>query len=260
MPKFDLGTVFARFFKLVAENFALFLVIGLAGSILPAMAVTYVTTSILDVSQDLSAYAKLDAGGWLIFGAAVLVLFVLNLMTVSAITEVAILRAIGKPVSSSALIGSSLRNALPLFVVGLLTSLFIVLGFVVLIVPGVFLATCLCVAVPAYVGQPNLGIWGAVMKSFELTRGNRWWLVLIGIVLIVASMIVGAAFGGVMVGLAMSGGNLSNVVRSLPYQLANSALSGVSNLVGYVLAAAIYVCLREVKEKLSPENAASVFS
>lgn len=259
MPKFDLGTVFSRFFKLVGENLALFIVVGLIGVVLPSVAVSYVMVSVLNLSGSFASYSALDANAYLILGVAVLALIVFNLMTLSAITEVAIVRAVGKPVDIGVILGNGLRNALPLLAISILVTLFMMLGLILLIIPGIYLMICLCVAIPAYVGQPGIGIWGAIMKSFELTRGNRWWILLIGVVLFIASMILGGALGGVMLGFAMSGGSLDGM-QTLPYQMANSAVSGISNLVGYIFAAATYVTLRESKEKLSPENAASVFS
>ncbi|MBW8735260.1 MAG: glycerophosphoryl diester phosphodiesterase membrane domain-containing protein, partial [Asticcacaulis sp.] len=126
-------------------------------------------------------------------------------------------------------------------------------------IPGIFLAICLCVAIPAYVGQPGVGAWGAIQKSFELTRGNRWWLLLIGIVLFFAYMIIAGTLGVAIVGIAMTSGDIHQM-NSLPVQIANAFVSGITNLLGYIFAAATYVTLRESKEKLAPDNAAEVFS
>jgi len=260
MPRFDIGVVFGRFFKLIGQNFGLFAVIGLIGVILPGIAAAVVSQMIIGAPTVWTeAFRRFDgtvvAG---IFGIG-LVALVINLMTVSAITETAILRAVDKKVEVGALLGNALRNVLPLLAISILVGIFIVLGLVVLVIPGLFLILCLWVAIPAYVGQPGLGIWGAVMKSFELTRGNRWWLLLIGIVLIIISMMVSGTIGVAMIGFAMSSGDVHQVT-SLPVQIANVSVSSVMRLLGYIFTAALYVTLRESKEKLSPDNAAEVFS
>jgi hypothetical protein len=261
MPRFDIGVVFGRFFKLLGENFGLFAIIGLIGTVLPAVASSLISQSLVGTTQVWSeAFQSFGPASIAILCAVVLFAFAINLMTLSAITEVAILRAVDKPVQPGALLGNAFRNIIPIFVISLLVGIFVVLGFIILIIPGIFLAICLCVAVPAYVGQPGIGIWGAIQKSFELTDGNRWWLLLIGIVIFVAAMIIGGAFGMLMLGVALAGGNISNVATSLPVEIANAFLSGIMNLLSYIFAAATYVTLRESKEKLSPDNAAEVFS
>lgn len=261
MPRFDIGVVFGRFFKLIGENFGLFAIIGLIGVVLPAIGGSIVAQNFIGAPAAWSeSFQHLGAPAIAAFAGVGLVAIVINLMTVSAITETAILRAVDKKVDAGALLGSGLRNVLPLFVISVLVAIFIVLGLIVLVIPGIFLALCLCVAVPAYVGQPGLGIWGAVMKSFELTRGNRWWLLLIGIVLFFASMIVGGTLGVAMIGFAMSSGDVSHAATSLPVQIANAFISGVMRLLSYIFAAATYVTLRESKERLAPANAAEVFS
>ncbi len=260
MPRFDIGVVFGRFFKLIGQNFGLFAVIGFIGIVLPGIAATILGQMIIGAPTVWTeAFRRFDSSA---IAAAIgigLVAVVVNLMTVSAITETAILRAVDKKVEAGALLGSALRNVLPLLVVWILVAVFVALGFIALIIPGIFLALCLCVAIPAYVGQPGLGIWGAVMKSFELTRGNRWWLLLIGIVVGFASMVIGGTIGAAMLGFAMSSGDVHQIT-SLPVQIANTVLSSIMRLFGYVFAAATYVTLRESKEKLSPDNAAEVFS
>ena len=260
MPRFDIGVVFGRFFKLIGQNFGLFAIIGFIGVVLPGIAASILGQMIIGAPMVWTeAFRRFDSTA---IGAAAgigLVALVINLMTVSAITETAILRAVDKKVQAGAILGNALRNALPLLVIFILVGIFVTIGFIFLIIPGIFLILCLWVAIPAYVGQPGLGIWGAVMKSFELTRDNRWWLLLIGIVLIVISMMVNGTIGVAMIGFAMSSGDVHQVT-SLPVQIASAFVSGIMRLLGYVFTAALYVTLRESKEKLSPDNAAEVFS
>jgi hypothetical protein len=260
MPRFDIGVVFSRFFQLIGQNFGLFAVIGFIGIVLPGIAATIVGQMIIGAPTVWTeAFQRFDGTAIAGLGGIGLVALVINLMTVSAITETAILRAVGKKVETGALLGSALRNVIPLFVISLLVVIFVALGCIALIIPGIFLALCLWMAIPAYVGQPGLGIWGAVMKSFELTRGNRWWLLLIAIILFFASMMINGTIGVALIGFAMSSGDVHQVT-SLPVQIANAVVGGITRLLGYIFAAATYVTLRESKEKLSPDNAAEVFS
>lgn len=257
MPKFDLGTVFSRFFKLVGENAGLFFAIGVIGNIVPAVAVTYAMFATLGLSfQGKADFSQFTPDNFGYFGGAGLIIFIMSLVTLSMITEVAILRAVGKTPNLATVLGHGFRNILPIIAISILIFLLLVAGMVLLIVPLFFWAICTCVAVPCYVGEPGRGIFGSISRSFELTKGNRWWLLLIFFVAIVAETIGSSALGAAIPMLAQPG----NEAMLMPLQLLNAVFSGVLSLLGNIFITAIYVCLRESKEKLSPENAASVFS
>ena len=78
-------------------------------------------------------------------------------------------------------------GALPrLLVLGLLATIGLVAGFLLLIVPGIWLAVAWSLAVPALLfekGSP----WQALRRSFQLVQG-RWWAIcgvlLVGVVLV----------------------------------------------------------------------------
>ncbi|MBW8735338.1 MAG: hypothetical protein JF571_13745, partial [Asticcacaulis sp.] len=186
MPTFSFGAAFDRFFKLFGQNFALFAVIGLIGNVAPILAASFY----------LSVYLHLIPGGWserfqnptaesfwivLLVSAGV---GAINLIGLSMITETAILRAVGKKVRLGEIFVHGVTNILPLFGQYIQIGLTVGLGFILLIIPGIFWAICTWVAVPAYVGQPGLGVSGAYTRSFELTKGHRWSLFLIGLVLV----------------------------------------------------------------------------
>jgi len=257
MPKFDLGTVFSRFFKLVSENIGLFLAIGVIGNIVPAVAITYAMFATLGLSfhgtTDFSQFTSANFG---YFGGAGLIIFIMSLVTLSMITEVAILRAVGKTPNLATVLGHGFRNILPIIAISILIFLLLIAGMILLIVPFFFWAICTCVAVPSYVGEPGRGIIGSIKRSFELTKGSRWWLLLIFFVAIVVEMIASSAVGAAMLMITLPG----NEAMLMPLQLLNAVFSGFLSLLGSIFISAIYVCLRESKEKLSPENAASVFS
>jgi hypothetical protein len=90
---------------------------------------------------------------------------------------------------------------LPLIGAGLLAGLGIALGFVLLIVPGLFLLTIWAVVAPVVVLE-RPGVVAALGRSRELVRGHGWQvfgvILLFFLILIVASAIlgaIGAAFG-----------------------------------------------------------------
>lgn len=255
MP-FTFGNAFNRFFRLLGGNFVPFAIVGLICTIAPSMALVYTQATYMGINQGdptwLQKLAHFTPQLWAFAGVGWLVMLLFNLMSVSAITEISILRSVDKPVNYAAVIGNALKNALPLLIVEILTVLLLVFGFILLIIPGFFFMLCTCVAVPAYVGQPSIGIVGALQKSFALTRNHRWALLLLFIVMGILSSIL----SGALVGTTMS---LPGGMMSMPALLARGFISGIIALLGHVLAASVYVSLREDKEKTTPDAAASVF-
>jgi len=171
-------------------------------------------------------------------------------------------RAVDKKVELGRILGRGLAHALPLLGVSILVGLTVIGGMVLLIVPGIIWALGTCVAVPAYVGQPGLGIGGAVQRSFELTRNNRWMLLVIFIV----ALVVESAISGTCTAVMGRFGTVPFIVPQIGsltpdlfVALFQIILSSLLSLVGHVFIVAIYVCLRESKEKASPSQTAAVF-
>lgn len=174
---FGVGRVIARTFSawrrhvlifslltLVAD-LPIFLVSALGG--VPVPGITAPNANPFDGAAA-GAPATLPAGFWLAYLATML-LFVVE---AGAITHGVINHLAGKRVSLGAMIATGFRRLLPLVVVGLLCYLMVSIGLVLLIVPGVFLACALAAAIPAVVVE-RPGIFGAIRRSFALTKGKR---------------------------------------------------------------------------------------
>lgn len=252
MTTFSFGAAFDRFFKLFGENAVLFCIIGLIGNAAPILAASYYLDAYLHLlpngwSQRFQGVTT--EGFWIILLVSIGV-GAINLVSLSMITETAILRAVGKKVRLGAIFANGLSNILPLFGLYLQVGLTVGLGFILLIVPGIIWAICTWVAVPAYVGQPGLGVSGAYSKSFALTKGHRWSLFLVGFVLMLIAVLAEVGLGYLLplVGLP-----------ELAQQLIASGYDAVETLVGNVFTVAVYVTLRESKDKLTPGQTAAVF-
>ncbi len=76
---------------------------------------------------------------------------------------------------------AGLRRWLPVLGVALLSYVITVIGFVFLVVPGVFLACALAAALPAAAAE-RPGVFGALSRSFALTKGNRLAVLVVGLV------------------------------------------------------------------------------
>jgi uncharacterized membrane protein len=134
-------------------------------------------------------------------------LVVLNLVATAATVFIVSESYLGRPISAR----EALRRSTPyvgrILIVSLLMTLAVGLGFLLLLVPGVILAVGLVLAIPAVVLEPRTSASGALSRSWELTRGARWRIFGLGVVLLVlsAGMLSGGGSVGVVTVIAIGG-------------------------------------------------------
>ena len=135
---FSFGAVWGRFFKLIAENFVAFLLLTVLLVFLPQLIWQYGMYSVFHITAmnwmrhvgELGAAGMTGGiGGWLI-------MLLLSLVYLCSVTEVAIVRAIGKPVKLGEVLGHAVGNMIPAFIIMLATLIVFMLGFAVFVVDG----------------------------------------------------------------------------------------------------------------------------
>ncbi|WP_231462873.1 hypothetical protein [Sphingomonas sp. URHD0057] len=195
------------------------------------------------------------------FFAAVMLSTLISLI-IATLVQAALTRAtVAANEGRRATFGESLSSALgvvaPLIGLSILFSLGVGLGFVLLLVPGFILLTMWAVAVPALVIE-RTGVFAAFGRSAELTKGARWKIFGLFLVLGVAYWLLSIVFG--LVGLATynpatatSGISVANVIGSV-------VLGTVFNTLWGTLQPSLYVELRQWKEGSSVDNLEAVFA
>lgn len=144
--------------------------------------------------------------------------------------------------SVGALIAAALMILPFYFLASLLTGLIVGFGFVLLVVPGLYLIGRLAVVGTHVVATGERNPIAAITRSFELTKGNGWavlgLLILVWIAGAVIATVIGALLGILFIAVAGQdvGAFLANIVNSLT----NAALETV---IAAVLAA-LYLRLR----------------
>jgi hypothetical protein len=169
----SMGEVIDRTFKIYVDQ---------ASVLLPAAAVVFVLTAIL--SEVLVAAAPV-----LVFVALLISLVATTLFTGMVVQLVADVQD-GR---RDATVGQLLEAARPvigkLILVGIVAGLGILIGFVLIVVPGLILITIWSVAAPVIVLERPSGLQ-ALGRSRELVRGNGWQVFGVIFVLVIGVEIV----------------------------------------------------------------------
>lgn len=249
-PKLDIAKVIGSTFGVLGRNFVPFA--GLT-VLMVGVPMAIVSLGLLDVVVD---PASMD------FGMEDVGLFVIGFL-VSIITSAVLQGALvygtvrdlnGARATFAECLAMGLRNFLPVILLSILMGLALIVGFMLLIVPGVMLLVAWCVAVPARVSEQT-GLIEAFGRSAELTRGNRWRIFGLMLLFLVLTWIVGALLTPISIA-AMTAGPQGMVLG----QMINSTVSGVINaLIGATGASVIYVELKRLKEGLAPDALAALF-
>jgi hypothetical protein len=133
--------------------------------------------------------------------------------------------------------------------VGFLAYIGIVLGTVLLIVPGIILFTMWSVALPANTVE-RTGILGSLARSRELTRGRRWRV--FGTTLV--PVLISAATSWILIGIFGVRG-----VGLPTFQLVSWVVHAVEQAFSVCVFATLYYYLRRDKEGVDIEQVAAVF-
>ena len=146
-----------------------------------------------------------------------------------------------------------LSRLLPIITVSIISSILIMIGLILLIVPGIIIAVMLCVAIPVVVVE-RPGILAALSRSRKLTKGFRWPLFGLLLVTFLFVMVV-------------------NFVVALPFELllpVDGLFLTINTIIGValqlfttvffaVVIGVAYHDLRVAKEGIGTEQIASVF-
>ena len=151
---------------------------------------------------------------------------------------------------------AGLRRIIPIVVATVVVAVAVAIGFVLVLVPGIFLAVSFAVFTPVLMIE-RVGPMESLGRSWHLVIGERWRLLGAGLSMIIISVIMFGIIGFVLY-LVLSGlGGLSEGDASYYTQQIVTLLSiPLSAAVGAVL----YVDLRVRKEDLDLEGLSSLLA
>ena len=189
--------------------------------------------------------------------ASVLLSMFLASLVAGAIVRVTIGFADDEEVSFGESVSTGLAKALPLLGLSVLMAVALVLGFMLLVVPGVILLVMWAVASPALVAE-NIGVIEAFGRSRPLTKGARWRVFGLGLLMLVIFWIISAisgvlfyASGGIE--SAASGGSIPFILFSVVVGTVVTAFTGA-------VQTNLYLALRDWKDGTRLGALAEVFA
>lgn len=248
---FSVGRVFSRGFSVMGHN--KLLVFGSA-LVLLGVPVTLLGRATLD--QRTLWMAKDPLTGLLVNLLATLPpVLVLRAILQACLTRAAIADSEGRHASVGECLGLALRRFLPLICVAVLFALGEIVGFALLLVPGILFAITYAVAVPVTV-EERVGIIQAFSRASDLTRGARWkilglWLM----VFLLAWLWQGL---GRIVSRAVFGAQ-GDTASSLPGTLWEVILTTVAGAFVGAMIPALYAELRNWKDGPAPSRLSEIF-
>jgi fumarate reductase subunit D len=236
--EFRIGPIFTRSWSIYAANFLMFTLVAVVAGLPNQLGGDFESSA--GVAQSIIAF---------------IISVILYFVGQAVILYAAFQAMRGRDVIIGDAIGRAFSRFLSLLGISILVGLGVAIGFMLLIVPGIILALRWAVAVPACVVE-NKGPLESMRRSAELTKGHRWkvfgiW-VLIAIVAIIILIIVGVFAGlGAVVAQGLGRVLIAGVISLI--------LTAIVTAYSYVLNAMIYHDLRVAKEGVDTEQIAAVF-
>ncbi len=255
---FSVGRVLSRAFGTLGDNpLATFGIAFLFGSI-PQFLYSYFIGSKLVQAGQISSIAA-TTGTIAVSIASFVVFLLLSMLVQGAIVRATLAHAQGQRASFAQCIGTGLAKAVPLIGLTILLILGIMAGFTLLFVPGVILFLMWSVAAPALVAEDS-GVFAAFSRSRFLTKGARWRIFALQLLLLVLIWLVSAALGAVILAGGVTPDAIGTVALSLPYLLVSAVSNTLIIAFWSTVQASLYVDLRAWKDGPQSQDLADIFA
>ena len=201
---------------------------------------------------DPSDLAFVTGPNWAAFALDMIIQLVVYGVTTALLVQVAYDSKLGRDLNVSKYFGPAIAAALPIALLGIVSGILAGIGFIALVIPGLWIYAVFSMIAPAVVIE-KVG-YGGMGRSAALTKGYRWpilgAIILVGIC--TALVTFAASFVAGLIGAAAGGGLIMLIVITALGTAFGVGLGGIS-------ISLIYARLREIKEGVSVDQIASVF-
>ncbi|HKP79152.1 MAG TPA: hypothetical protein VJU34_08510 [Phenylobacterium sp.] len=254
--KLDIARVISGTFSVLSRNIVTFGILALVLSGIPTAVISYLQATNIEANATFTwRPGYIQAVGFSGLAALITSAILQGALVYGTVQDMN-----GQRPSIAECVANGLRAFLPLIGLTILLAIAIVFGFILLIVPGIMMACAWCVAVPSLVADRS-GVFGAFSRSAELTRGNRWRIFALFIVVWVIAIVIGAVIGAVALALNFGGAlDAISLARSPAQVIGNVISNTLSALISSTGVAVLYVELRRLREGAAPQWLAEIFS
>ena len=261
--KIDLGRVISETFRVIGRNIAVFSILGLLLCGLPQAIVAYFQASVVRAQLAGISTGQFEFGAGAFTGLAYggLATLITTAILQGALIYATVQDLNGQKPSIGDALAQGLRNFLPLIGLSILLAIAIVCGLVLLVVPGIMLLCAWCVAAPSLVAD-RTGVFGAFGRSAELTRGNRWSIFGLLVIVWVISVVLDAITNAIL-GISAFGADPLNAAERMlsPLGLALAVIRAtIAAVVVSAATSVLYIELRRAREGLGPEWLRDIFA
>lgn len=246
--RFEMGNVLEQTFSAIKTNASVFFGAAILLVGLPSLLIGLWSIQVTD------PYGYGSAEGALVTFGGLIVSWLGAIVLQGTVLKAAINGFNGRKTSFGDAIATGFGSFLPLLGAGILIGLGTMLGYILLIVPGILLSIIWVVTAPVIVAEKQ-DVLSSMGRSRDLTRNHRWAIFfLILLYFIVAWMLTGgASFFGAAIGAAGATDQF--------YMLAvvDAVIAVVVSVLSSAGVSALYFELRTSKEGMVPEQIASIF-
>ena len=259
--QFRIGRVVSRMFHVLFANWPAFL---------PLAALLSIPSTLLRVYASMNpalsglGTAVLRPGGLFLFWryetVALAVYFLFGYTLQAALAQGTILHLNGERPGFGQCLSVGLRNFVPVFVIGVASYLAMIVGFLLLVVPGFILLLMWSVVIPVRIVE-RTGIMESLGRSRALTRGFRGKILLLGLMYLVFAVVIVLATRP-LTGLSLLASEFAR--WNIPYVIIASILISWGQRIAFSLAlgvgtASVYYELRLVQEGIGADQMAAAF-
>jgi hypothetical protein len=256
-PAVSVGRVLSRAFGVIGSNPTTMFGIAFLFGAVPTLALTTLRLHLQGAIVD--RYSALGMATVSI--ASGIIGLVLAMLVQGALVRTTVAYSEGRRASFGESVSAGLEVALPLVGLALLMGLAIGLGLMLLLVPGIILYVIWAVASPALV-EEKIGVFGAFGRSRELTKGARWKVFGLELIVIVVIWMISAVLGLLL--LRSIGLNDVQALRrtGLPisWLIMNALISTLINAFWSAIQTSLYVELRTWKDGPSVRGLEEIFA
>jgi uncharacterized membrane protein len=256
--RMSIGRVFQRAFSAITLNPVVVLGLALCVGALPALLMTYLfvqsgMTMTPGVAPSAASFNRLLGATFI----SSIVSLVIAALVQGALTRATVSANEGKRATFGESLSTAIRVVLPLIGLSILFAIGIGIGFILLLVPGIILLLMWSVAVPALVIERQ-GVFAAFGRSAQLTKGAKWKILGLFLVMAVCYWLLSIVVG--LVGLGMYGPATAATGMTTGNLIGGILVGTIFNALWGTIQPSLYVELRQWKEGDSIGNLEQVFA